>query len=71
MNLVALLIAPVVVQYGIGEDANLGVRFVIAALAITGIVVAVTISNKRSVSGAVEIADASSKTPESASPDRV
>ena len=62
MNLVALLIAPVVVKYGIGDDANLGVRFVIAALAIAGIVTAVTISNKRSVSGAVEIAEASSKT---------
>jgi K(+)-stimulated pyrophosphate-energized sodium pump len=58
MNLVALLIAPVVVQYGVGDDANLGVRFVIAALAIAGIVVAVTISNKRSVTGAVEIEEA-------------
>ena len=63
MNLVALLIAPTVVQYGIGDDENLGVRFVIATLAITGIVVAVTISNKRGVSGAVEPADVSSKTP--------
>ena len=63
MNLVALLIAPTVVQYGIGDDENLGVRFVIAALAITGIVVAVTISNKRGVSGAVEPAEVSSKTP--------
>ena len=64
MNLVALLIAPVVVQYGIGEDANLGVRFVVAAIAIAGIVTAVTISNKRGVSGAVEIAEASSLTPD-------
>jgi K(+)-stimulated pyrophosphate-energized sodium pump len=63
MNLVALLIAPVVVQYGVGEDANLGVRFVIAALAIAGIVAAVTVSNKRSVAGAVEVAQASSRTP--------
>ena len=63
MNLVALLIAPTVVQYGIGDDENLGVRFVIATLAITGIVVAVTISNKRGVSGAVEPAEVSSKTP--------
>jgi len=61
---VALLIAPVVVQYGIGEDANLGVRFVVAAIAIAGIVTAVTISNKRGVSGAVEIAEASSLTPD-------
>lgn len=35
-----------------------------AALPIAGIVAAVTVSNKRSVSGAVEIADASSKTPD-------
>ncbi len=60
MNLVALLIAPTVVQYGIGEDANLGVRFLIAVLAIGGIVAAVTVSNKRSVAGAVEIVEASS-----------
>ena len=66
MNLVALLIAPTVVQYGIGDDANLGVRAVIAVLAIAGIVAAVTVSNRRSVSGAVEIAEASSKTPERA-----
>jgi K(+)-stimulated pyrophosphate-energized sodium pump len=64
MNLVALLVAPVVVQYGVGEDANLGVRFVVAALAIAGIVTAVTISNKRSVSGAMEIGEASSLTPD-------
>jgi K(+)-stimulated pyrophosphate-energized sodium pump len=57
MNLVALLIAPSVVQYAIGDDKNLGVRFVVAALAIIGIVVAVTISNRRSVTGAVEIAE--------------
>jgi K(+)-stimulated pyrophosphate-energized sodium pump len=61
MNLVALLIAPVVVQYGVGEDANLGVRFFVAALAVAGIVAAVTISNKRSVAGAVEIVEASSR----------
>jgi K(+)-stimulated pyrophosphate-energized sodium pump len=63
MNLVALLIAPSVVQYGIGEDESLAVRFVVAALAIAGIVAAVVVSNRRSVAGAVEIAEASSKTP--------
>jgi K(+)-stimulated pyrophosphate-energized sodium pump len=71
MNLVALLIAPTVVQYGIGDDASLLVRGIIAGLAIAGIVTAVTISNKRSVTGAVDIAEASSKTPDSDSPDRV
>jgi K(+)-stimulated pyrophosphate-energized sodium pump len=63
MNLVALLIAPVVVKYGIGDDANLGIRFVIAALAIAGIVTAVTISNKRSVADAVQGAVSPTGTP--------
>jgi K(+)-stimulated pyrophosphate-energized sodium pump len=63
MNLVALLIAPVVVKYGIGDDASLGVRFVIAALAIAGIVTAVTISNKRSVADAVQGAVSPTGTP--------
>jgi K(+)-stimulated pyrophosphate-energized sodium pump len=58
MNLVALLVAPVVVQYGVGDDANLGIRFVVAALAVAGIVAAVTVSNRRSVTGAVEIEEA-------------
>ncbi len=59
MNLVALLIAPTVVKYGIGEDANLGVRALIAIIAITGIVIAVTISNRRTVAGAADPAPAS------------
>src|SRR3712207_6951520 len=53
----SLLIAPSVVQYGVGEDASLGVRFLVAAIAVAGIVAAVTVSNKRSVAGAVEIVD--------------
>jgi K(+)-stimulated pyrophosphate-energized sodium pump len=57
MNLVALLIAPSVVKYGVGADADLGVRFVIAAIAIGGIVVAVTVSNKRGVAGAAEVVE--------------
>ena len=61
MNLVALLIAPTVVQYAIGEDKSNLLRFVIATIAIVGIVVAVTISNKRGVTGDVEITEATSK----------
>ncbi|MFN2524495.1 MAG: sodium-translocating pyrophosphatase [Mycobacteriales bacterium] len=57
MNLVALLIAPTVVKYAIGDDANLGVRFVVAALAIAGIVAAVTVSNKRGVAGAADVVE--------------
>ena len=61
MNLVALLIAPTVVQYAIGEDKSNLLRFVIATIAIVGIVVAVTISNKRGVTGAVEVTEVTSK----------
>jgi K(+)-stimulated pyrophosphate-energized sodium pump len=58
MNLVALLIAPSVVKYGVGIDSNLGVRAVVAGVAILGIVIAVTISNRRGVAGAVEVIEA-------------
>ena len=58
MNLVALLIAPTVVRYGTGSpDENVGIRLLIGGLAVAGIVVAVTISNRRSVTGASEIVD--------------
>ncbi|MEE1756828.1 sodium-translocating pyrophosphatase [Streptomyces sp. SP18CS02] len=49
MNLVALLIAPAVVQFGYGDDASPGVRAVVAALAILVIVGAVYVSKRRSV----------------------
>jgi K(+)-stimulated pyrophosphate-energized sodium pump len=51
MNLVALLIAPTVVKYGVGVHANKGVRGLVAAIAIVGIVTAVTVSNRRTVAG--------------------
>jgi len=57
MNLVALLIAPSVVKYGIGDHKSLTVRFVVAAIAITVIVAAVTVSNKRGVAGAAEVVE--------------
>ncbi|MFG3495640.1 sodium-translocating pyrophosphatase [Streptomyces sp. NPDC047928] len=49
MNLVALLIAPAVVQFGYGDDANAGVRAAVATIAIVVIVGAVYISKRRSV----------------------
>jgi K(+)-stimulated pyrophosphate-energized sodium pump len=55
MNLVALLVAPTVVKYSIGIDANDGVRALVAGLAIAGIVAAVTISNRRTVAAASEV----------------
>ncbi|RFU88352.1 sodium-translocating pyrophosphatase [Streptomyces triticagri] len=49
MNLVALLIAPAVVQFSYGDDASPGVRAVIAVLAIAVIMVAVYVSKRRSI----------------------
>lgn len=49
MNLVALLIAPAVVQFSYGDDANAWLRALIAVLAIVVIVVAVYVSKRRSV----------------------
>ena len=63
MNLVALLIAPSVVKYGTnGADENIGLRLVVGLLAAAGIAAAVTVSNKRTVAGAVDIVEGA-KTP--------
>jgi K(+)-stimulated pyrophosphate-energized sodium pump len=56
MNLVALLVVPTVVKYSTGDDKNDAVRFIVAAIAVIGIVTAVTVSNRRTVAGAAEIA---------------
>ncbi|OKK02760.1 potassium transporter [Streptomyces sp. CB03234] len=49
MNLVALLIAPAVVQFSYGDDASAGVRAVVATLAIVIIIGAVYVSKRRTV----------------------
>ncbi|WP_329622641.1 sodium-translocating pyrophosphatase [Streptomyces sp. NBC_01255] len=49
MNLVALLIAPAVVKFGYGDDANDWVRAAIAGLAVLVVVAAVWVSKRRSV----------------------
>ncbi|MFF8275252.1 sodium-translocating pyrophosphatase [Streptomyces lateritius] len=49
MNLVALLIAPAVVQFSFGDDASPGLRAAIAALAIVVVIGAVYVSKRRSV----------------------
>ncbi|MFK0259149.1 sodium-translocating pyrophosphatase [Streptomyces sp. NPDC090445] len=49
MNLVALLIAPAVVQFSYGADTSPTVRAVVAAVAITVIVVAVYVSKRRGI----------------------
>jgi K(+)-stimulated pyrophosphate-energized sodium pump len=48
MNLVALLIAPAVVQLTIGEDANTPLRVLIAVAAVVVVVGAVVVSKRRS-----------------------
>ncbi|MFJ8668529.1 sodium-translocating pyrophosphatase [Streptomyces sp. NPDC093600] len=49
MNLVALLIAPAVVQFSFGDDASAGLRALIATLAVVVIIGAVYVSKRRSV----------------------
>ncbi|MFJ1718893.1 sodium-translocating pyrophosphatase [Streptomyces sp. NPDC088244] len=49
MNLVALLIAPAVVQFSYGQDASAGVRTVVAVLAVAVIVGAVYVSKRRGI----------------------
>ncbi|MCC3773631.1 sodium-translocating pyrophosphatase [Streptomyces sp. UNOB3_S3] len=49
MNLVALLIAPAVVKFSYGADANKGLRIAVAVLAVVVIVGAVYLSKRRGV----------------------
>ncbi|RDG36668.1 sodium-translocating pyrophosphatase [Streptomyces corynorhini] len=49
MNLVALLIAPAVVQFSYGDNANAGIRALVTALALVVIIGAVYVSKRRSV----------------------
>ncbi|MDT4911250.1 MAG: K(+)-stimulated pyrophosphate-energized sodium pump [Pseudonocardiales bacterium] len=50
MNLVAVLIAPAVVKFSVGDDKNNGVRAAIAIIAFLIIAAAVTVSKRRQVS---------------------
>ncbi len=54
MNLVALLIAPAVVQLSIGDDANAFLRAVLAVAAVAIVVGAVIVSKRRSIAVAAE-----------------
>jgi K(+)-stimulated pyrophosphate-energized sodium pump len=59
MNLVALLIAPTVVKYGIhGPHQNNAVRIIVGVVALGGIVASVIISKRRQVDMSSEAADA-------------
>ncbi|MGI5470043.1 sodium-translocating pyrophosphatase [Streptomyces sp. CA-132043] len=66
MNLVALLIAPAVVKFSYGNDANMGVRVAAAVLALLIIVVAVYLSKRRGI--AVGDEDNSGKVAQTADP---
>jgi K(+)-stimulated pyrophosphate-energized sodium pump len=63
MNLVAVLIAPAVVQFSVGKDANVAVRLIIALLAVAVILAAVIIAKRR----ASALNDDPSNTPAEAS----
>jgi K(+)-stimulated pyrophosphate-energized sodium pump len=64
MNLVALLIAPTVVKYGVhGAHQNTAVRVIVGALALGGIVVAVVVSKRRSVDMSAPAAPAAAAEP--------
>jgi K(+)-stimulated pyrophosphate-energized sodium pump len=60
MNLVSVLIAPAVVQFSVGKDANVGVRILIALIAVAVIVAAVVIAKRRASSLDVDPANAES-----------
>jgi K(+)-stimulated pyrophosphate-energized sodium pump len=55
MNLVAVLIAPTVVKYSIGEDENTTLRIAVALFAAAVIAGAVVYSKKRTVASATEV----------------
>ncbi len=59
MNLVSVLIAPAVVQFSVGKDANVGIRIVIALIAVVVIVAAIVIAKRRASSLTMDPADAS------------
>ncbi len=54
MNLVAVLVAPAVVRFSIGQHASAPIRAIIAIVAFAIIVTAVTISKRRSISVGAE-----------------
>ncbi len=66
MNLVALLIAPAVINFSYGEDRSVGMRVLIAVVSALVIVAAVYVSKRRGI--AVDDDEGDAK-PESNSPD--
>ncbi|MEZ0091361.1 sodium-translocating pyrophosphatase [Streptacidiphilus sp. EB129] len=58
MNLVSLLVAPAIVKFSFGADANVGLRVGVAVLCLAVIVAAVWISKRRGISVGAEPAAA-------------
>jgi K(+)-stimulated pyrophosphate-energized sodium pump len=55
MNLVSLLVAPAIVRFSVGDNANVGIRVLVAVLALAILVASVVVSKRRSVAvGAAE-----------------
>ncbi|MGW4030972.1 sodium-translocating pyrophosphatase [Streptomyces sp. NPDC004838] len=68
MNLVALLIAPAVVQFSYGDDASAGIRAVVAILAMLIIIGAVYISKRRGVTVGDDEPDSAERNAQSPDP---
>ncbi|MFF7190633.1 sodium-translocating pyrophosphatase [Streptomyces sp. NPDC008222] len=67
MNLVSLLIAPAIIKFSYGSDKSLGVRILIAALALVVIAGAVYISKRRGIAvGDEDNAERVAKSPDAA-----
>jgi K(+)-stimulated pyrophosphate-energized sodium pump len=56
MNLVSLLIAPAVILYSVGSDANTALRVTIAVVAALVVVAAVAVSKRKQVATGAEVA---------------
>jgi len=62
MNLVALLIAPLIVRYSVGVHHNIALRVIIALVAFVIIAISVVISKRRSVAVGAEEPEGTSTT---------
>ena len=57
MNLVSLLVAPAIVQFSFGKDANLGLRLGVGLFCVVVIVGAVWVSKRRGIAVGAEAPD--------------
>jgi K(+)-stimulated pyrophosphate-energized sodium pump len=71
MNLVAVLIAPAIVQLSVGDNASDPIRFAIAGIAVVIIVAAVAVSKRRSIAISDHNSDEGDAATDDAEPARV